>query len=85
MPPLRGRATGPSLSGADHTARALWFEPTPPSPLFGFFNGRRLVPIIPAGMHQFVNTVACFQLGDFTSASGAVVHDDLTKAWRTTR
>ncbi|MEU7280877.1 PTS transporter subunit EIIC [Streptomyces sp. NPDC045431] len=40
--------------------------------LFGAIN-RALIPI---GMHQFVNTVAWFQLGDFTNAAGEVVHGD---------
>ncbi|MFD3450850.1 PTS transporter subunit EIIC [Streptomyces sp. NPDC058691] len=40
--------------------------------LFGLVN-RALIPI---GMHQFVNTVAWFQLGDFTNAAGEVAHGD---------
>ncbi|GGZ22372.1 PTS transporter subunit EIIC [Streptomyces poonensis] len=43
--------------------------------LFGAVN-RALIPI---GMHQFVNTVAWFQLGDFTNAAGDVVHGDITR------
>ncbi|MET8611942.1 MULTISPECIES: PTS transporter subunit EIIC [Streptomyces] len=43
--------------------------------LFGLVN-RGLIPI---GMHQFVNTVAWFQLGDFKKASGEVVHGDITR------
>ncbi len=43
--------------------------------LFGAIN-RALIPI---GMHQFVNTVAWFQLGDFTNAAGEVVHGDITR------
>ncbi|MCX5406975.1 PTS transporter subunit EIIC [Streptomyces sp. NBC_00335] len=43
--------------------------------LFGLIN-RALIPI---GMHQFVNAVAWFQIGDFTDATGAVVHGDLTR------
>lgn len=42
------------------------------SALFGAVN-RGLIPV---GMHQFVNTVAWYQLGDFTDAAGAVVHGD---------
>ncbi|MGH3434012.1 MAG: PTS transporter subunit EIIC, partial [Thermocrispum sp.] len=30
-------------------------------------------------MHQFVNTVAWFQIGDFTGPSGDVVHGDITR------
>ncbi|WP_351232904.1 PTS transporter subunit EIIC [Streptomyces sp. NPDC002133] len=41
--------------------------------IFGLIN-RALIPI---GMHQFVNTVAWFQIGDFTNAAGEVVHGDL--------
>jgi PTS system N-acetylglucosamine-specific IIC component len=43
--------------------------------LFGLVN-RGLIPI---GMHQFVNTVAWFQLGDFKNASGDMVHGDITR------
>ncbi|MGP4003845.1 PTS transporter subunit EIIC [Streptomyces sp. 8N706] len=43
--------------------------------VFGLIN-RGLIPI---GMHQFVNTVSWFQLGDFTNASGQVVHGDLNR------
>ncbi|MET7485985.1 PTS transporter subunit EIIC [Streptomyces sp. NPDC005538] len=43
--------------------------------LFGLIN-RGLLPV---GMHQFVNSVAWFQIGDFKDASGAVVHGDLTR------
>ncbi|MGP2439728.1 PTS transporter subunit EIIC [Streptomyces sp. JW3] len=43
--------------------------------LFGAVN-RGLIPI---GMHQFVNTVAWFQLGDFKDASGEIVHGDITR------
>ncbi|MFI9822379.1 PTS transporter subunit EIIC [Streptomyces sp. NPDC052013] len=43
--------------------------------LFGLIN-RALIPI---GMHQFVNTVSWFQIGDFTNAAGDVVHGDLNR------
>ncbi|NEB13797.1 PTS transporter subunit EIIC [Streptomyces coelicoflavus] len=43
--------------------------------LFGGVN-RALIPV---GMHQFVNTVAWFQLGDFTNSAGEVVHGDITR------
>lgn len=43
--------------------------------LFGLIN-RALIPI---GMHQFVNTVSWFQIGDFKDATGAVVHGDLNR------
>ncbi|MEU5215758.1 PTS transporter subunit EIIC [Streptomyces sp. NPDC020807] len=43
--------------------------------LFGLIN-RGLLPV---GMHQFVNSVAWFQIGDFTNAAGDVVHGDLTR------
>ncbi|MEU3610132.1 PTS transporter subunit EIIC [Streptomyces sp. NPDC035033] len=43
--------------------------------LFGGVN-RALIPI---GMHQFVNTVAWFQLGDFTNAAGEVVNGDIPR------
>ncbi|MFJ4337291.1 PTS transporter subunit EIIC [Streptomyces sp. NPDC088915] len=43
--------------------------------LFGLIN-RALIPV---GMHQFVNTVSWFQIGDFTNAAGDVVHGDLNR------
>ncbi|MET8625411.1 PTS transporter subunit EIIC [Kitasatospora sp. NPDC004669] len=43
--------------------------------LFGLIN-RALIPI---GMHQFVNTYAWFQTGDFTKADGTVVHGDINR------
>ncbi|WP_432133256.1 MULTISPECIES: PTS transporter subunit EIIC [unclassified Streptomyces] len=43
--------------------------------LFGLIN-RALIPV---GMHQFVNTVSWFQLGDFTNAAGELVHGDLNR------
>ncbi|MCQ4083820.1 PTS transporter subunit EIIC [Streptomyces sp. RB6PN25] len=43
--------------------------------LFGLVN-RGLLPI---GMHQFVNTVAWFQIGDYTNSAGQVVHGDLNR------
>lgn len=43
--------------------------------LFGLIN-RALIPV---GMHQFVNTVSWFQIGDFKNASGQIVHGDLTR------
>ncbi|MGW3951390.1 PTS transporter subunit EIIC [Streptomyces sp. NPDC004752] len=43
--------------------------------LFGAVN-RALIPV---GMHQFVNTVAWFQLGDFKNSAGEVVHGDITR------
>ncbi|MER5527060.1 PTS transporter subunit EIIC [Streptomyces sp. NPDC002677] len=43
--------------------------------LFGLIN-RALIPV---GMHQFVNTVSWFQIGDFKDASGQIVHGDLTR------
>ncbi|MEV0091827.1 PTS transporter subunit EIIC [Streptomyces sp. NPDC050738] len=45
------------------------------SALFGGVN-RALIPV---GMHQFVNTVAWFQIGDFTNSAGDVVHGDITR------
>ncbi|MFF4753089.1 PTS transporter subunit EIIC [Streptomyces sp. NPDC002514] len=43
--------------------------------LFGAVN-RALIPV---GMHQFVNTVAWFQLGDFKNSAGDIVHGDITR------
>ncbi len=43
--------------------------------LFGLIN-RALIPV---GMHQFVNTVSWFQIGDFHDAAGEVVHGDLNR------
>ncbi|MGW5736143.1 MULTISPECIES: PTS transporter subunit EIIC [Streptomyces] len=45
------------------------------SGVFGLVN-RGLLPI---GMHQFVNTVSWFQIGDFTNAAGVVSHGDLNR------
>ncbi|MFI9273638.1 PTS transporter subunit EIIC [Kitasatospora sp. NPDC052896] len=42
---------------------------------FGLVN-RGLLPI---GMHQFVNSYAWFQAGDYTKPDGTVVHGDLTR------
>jgi PTS system N-acetylglucosamine-specific IIC component len=42
---------------------------------FGLIN-RALLPV---GMHQFVNSYAWFQAGDFTKPDGTVVHGDLTR------
>ncbi|GAA2745488.1 PTS transporter subunit EIIC [Kitasatospora cinereorecta] len=42
---------------------------------FGLLN-RGLLPV---GMHQFVNSYAWFQTGDFTKPDGTVVHGDLTR------
>ncbi|MFF7636615.1 PTS transporter subunit EIIC [Kitasatospora sp. NPDC008050] len=42
---------------------------------FGLIN-RALLPV---GMHQFVNSYAWFQAGDYTKADGTVVHGDLTR------
>ncbi|CAX56244.1 PTS system, glucose-specific IIBC component [Erwinia pyrifoliae Ep1/96] len=41
--------------------------------IFGLVN--RL--LIPTGLHQVLNTIAWFQIGEFTSAAGAVVHGDI--------
>lgn len=43
--------------------------------IFGLIN-RALIPV---GMHQFLNTVAWFQLGDFKNAAGDVVHGDIAR------
>ncbi|MFD5470227.1 PTS transporter subunit EIIC [Streptomyces sp. NPDC127105] len=43
--------------------------------LFGAVN-RGLIPV---GMHQFVNTVAWFQLGEFKNSAGEVVRGDISR------
>ena len=43
--------------------------------LFGLIN-RALIPV---GMHQFVNSVSWFQIGDFKDSAGEIVHGDLTR------
>ncbi|MBW1603174.1 PTS transporter subunit EIIC [Streptomyces sp. JJ66] len=43
--------------------------------VFGLAN-RALIPI---GMHQFINTVSWFQIGEFTNPDGEVVHGDLNR------
>ncbi|MER5866910.1 PTS transporter subunit EIIC [Kitasatospora sp. NPDC002040] len=35
--------------------------------------------LLPVGMHQFVNSFAWFQTGDFTKSDNTVVHGDLTR------
>ncbi|MEU6220220.1 PTS transporter subunit EIIC [Streptomyces sp. NPDC047022] len=45
------------------------------SALFGLIN-RALIPV---GMHQFVNSVAWFQIGDYTNSAGTVFHGDLPR------
>ncbi|GHH70443.1 PTS transporter subunit EIIC [Kitasatospora indigofera] len=35
--------------------------------------------LLPVGMHQFVNSYAWFQTGDFTQPDGTVVHGDLNR------
>lgn len=43
--------------------------------VFGFVN--RL--LIPTGLHQVLNTIAWFQIGDFTNAAGTVFHGDINR------
>jgi len=43
--------------------------------VFGFVN--RL--LIPTGLHQVLNTIAWFQIGEFTNAAGAVFHGDINR------
>ena len=45
------------------------------SGIFGFIN--RL--LIPTGLHQVMNTIAWFQIGEFTNAAGAVFHGDINR------
>ncbi|EPK1098223.1 PTS N-acetyl glucosamine transporter subunit IIABC [Klebsiella pneumoniae] len=45
------------------------------SGIFGFIN--RL--LIPTGLHQLLNTIAWFQIGEFTNAAGAVFHGDINR------
>lgn len=42
-----------------------------------FMIGNRL--LIPFGLHHVLNSIAWFQIGDFTDATGKVVHGDLTR------
>ncbi|WP_310833077.1 N-acetylglucosamine-specific PTS transporter subunit IIBC [Paenibacillus pedocola] len=44
---------------------------------FAFGTANRL--LIPIGLHHVINTIAWFQIGDFTNAAGEVVHGDLTR------
>lgn len=44
---------------------------------FIFGTANRL--LIPIGLHHVINTIAWFQIGDFTNAAGDVVHGDLTR------
>ena len=43
--------------------------------IFGVVN--RL--LIPTGLHQVLNTIAWFQIGEFTNAAGAVFHGDINR------
>ena len=43
--------------------------------IFGFVN--RL--LIPTGLHQVLNTIAWFQIGEFTNAAGSVFHGDINR------
>ncbi|MEK8126883.1 PTS transporter subunit EIIC [Paenibacillus filicis] len=43
----------------------------------GFQLGNRL--LLPFGLHHIFNSIAWFQIGDFTDAAGKVVHGDLTR------
>ncbi len=43
--------------------------------LFGLVN-RALIPV---GMHQFVNAVSWFQIGDYKNSAGVIVHGDLNR------
>lgn len=45
------------------------------SGIFGFIN--RL--LIPTGLHQVLNTITWFQIGEFTNAAGAVFHGDINR------
>ncbi|MCY0037699.1 PTS N-acetyl glucosamine transporter subunit IIABC [Klebsiella pneumoniae] len=45
------------------------------SGIFGFIN--RL--LIPTGLHQVLNTIAWFQIGEFTNGAGAVFHGDINR------
>ncbi|HBX0012491.1 TPA: PTS N-acetyl glucosamine transporter subunit IIABC [Klebsiella pneumoniae] len=45
------------------------------SGIFGFIN--RL--LIPTGLHQVLNTIAWFQIGEFTNAASAVFHGDINR------
>lgn len=44
---------------------------------FVFGTANRL--LIPIGLHHVINTIAWFQIGDFTNAAGELVHGDLTR------
>lgn len=44
---------------------------------FVFLTANRL--LIPTGLHHVINSIAWFQIGDYTDAAGKVVHGDLTR------
>ncbi|WP_379136351.1 PTS transporter subunit EIIC [Paenibacillus sp. sgz500958] len=44
---------------------------------FIFGTANRL--LIPIGLHHVINTIAWFQIGDFTNAAGELVHGDLSR------
>ncbi|KNC08738.1 PTS N-acetyl glucosamine transporter subunits IIABC [Klebsiella sp. RIT-PI-d] len=45
------------------------------SGIFGFIN--RL--LIPTGLHQVLNTIAWFQIGEYTNAAGTIFHGDINR------
>ncbi|WP_088831076.1 PTS transporter subunit EIIC [Paenibacillus tyrfis] len=46
----------------------------------GFMVGNRL--LLPFGLHHVLNSIAWFQIGDFTDATGQVIHGDLYRFFK---
>ncbi|PUA35320.1 PTS sugar transporter [Paenibacillus elgii] len=46
----------------------------------GFMLGNRL--LLPFGLHHVLNSIAWFQIGDFTDATGQVIHGDLYRFFK---
>lgn len=68
-----GLIWGPVQHGLDTFGR--WLTDLGGVGAFIFGTANRL--LIPFGLHHVINSIAWFQIGDFTNASGQVVHGDL--------
>ncbi|CAM4069412.1 N-acetylglucosamine-specific PTS transporter subunit IIBC [Paenibacillus alkaliterrae] len=72
---LLGLIWGPVQSALDTFGR--WVVGFGGISSFVFLTANRL--LIPTGLHHVINSIAWFQIGDYTDAAGKVVHGDLTR------
>ncbi|GAA4859474.1 N-acetylglucosamine-specific PTS transporter subunit IIBC [Paenibacillus vulneris] len=70
---ILGLIWGPVQHGLDSFGR--WFTDLGSVGAFIFGTANRL--LIPFGLHHVINSIAWFQIGDYTNASGQIVHGDL--------